>query len=285
MPVRLVASDLDETLIPPERVLRGPVLDAVRACLGAGVPFVPATGRSMLDIRPTLEQLGLAGRADRYAITLNGCVVSDCAGRVLRFRGMPRELAERCFRIGAGLGLPMHVAGRDGTVLMWGLTDEERAYVGTRVVYREMEGDSLDEMGDEPIAKLLFVGESEAWLRERVAARPVVAELAADLDLTYSSTRYLEFQPRGINKGDGLRFLCELLGIDVADAMALGDSSNDAEMLEAAGLGVGVANVTDAARAACDVVCDAPWDAGVAEALRRFVPGVAEAMDAEGARA
>ena len=89
---------------------------------------------------------------------------------------------------------------------------------------------------------------------------------------TYSSGRYLECLPMGVDKGRGLRALARILGVDMAETIAVGDSLNDLPMIEAAGMGVAVSNATDgidglagyAARSSCD-------DGVLAEVVEKFI--------------
>ncbi len=76
------------------------------------------------------------------------------------------------------------------------------------------------------------------------------------VDITFSSKRYLELMPAGVDKGTGLTRLADMLGIPMSEVIAVGDSANDLSMIKAAGLGVGVANVTDDVRPYCDVVLE-----------------------------
>lgn len=87
------------------------------------------------------------------------------------------------------------------------------------------------------------------------------------VEITFSSKRYLEFMPAGIDKGYGLKKLAEMLGIPMDQVIGVGDSANDLAMIKAAGLGVGVANVTDDVRPYCDAVLESTGDEGAFEEL------------------
>ena len=87
------------------------------------------------------------------------------------------------------------------------------------------------------------------------------------VEITFSSKRYLEFMPAGIDKGYGLKKLAEMLGIPMDQVIGVGDSANDLAMIKAAGLGVGVANVTDDVRPYCDAVLESTGDDGALEEL------------------
>ena len=90
--------------------------------------------------------------------------------------------------------------------------------------------------------------------------------------ITFSSNRYMEFMPQGVTKATGLAKLAEILGIELDQIIGFGDSANDIAMLDAAGLGVGVANVTDDAREHCDAVLDSTcFDGALPELVERFL--------------
>ena len=65
------------------------------------------------------------------------------------------------------------------------------------------------------------------------------------MDVSYSSNRYIEFNHQGVNKGQGLKKLAELLHVDIKDTIAIGDNFNDLSMIKVAGLGVGVQNTVE----------------------------------------
>jgi len=133
----------------------------------------------------------------------------------------------------------------------------------------ETDAPTLDFLRDQVIVKVLYMNLDRPYL-ERI--RRALGGVVDRVDVSFSSSRYMEFNARGVNKGVGLMALAERLGVAPHEVMAIGDSLNDRPMIEAAGLGVGVANVADDTRSACDYVCEADNDAGaVGEAIERFV--------------
>lgn len=80
----------------------------------------------------------------------------------------------------------------------------------------------------------------------------------------------VHIKDKSVNKGRGLTTMAELLGIEAHDFAAFGDSENDTEMLEVAGVGVAVSNADSAARAAADYVTTEPYGAGVVEGLKKL---------------
>ena len=118
---------------------------------------------------------------------------------------------------------------------------------------------------------MIYMNMDFDWLHE-FGANVIDPMLDGRATITYSSGRYLEVNPLGCDKGEGLRKLAEILGVDIADTIAFGDSANDREMIAAAGLGVGVANVTDDVRPICDLMLDTTGpDGALPELVERVI--------------
>lgn len=270
---RLIASDLDETLLNDDRDVPERVRRAVAAARERGVRFVLSTGRPYGSTHRTLEQLDLLGREGEYVISFNGGVITENVDeRPLTTCSLDPETAETLYARGVELGLTMHVYTL-GTVYIYRYVPEERAYVEGRMDIAETSETSLEFLREkgEPVVKMLYMSSDMDRLRalERELAGAGVTD---GLDVCYSSNRYLEFNAPGVNKGAGLMELARRLGVRPEETMAIGDSSNDIAMIRDAGLGVAVSNASDEAKAVADYVCELDNNAGaVAEAIERFV--------------
>ena len=105
---------------------------------------------------------------------------------------------------------------------------------------------------------------------ERERAWRELIELFPGMSVTSSIVNNVEINEKSANKGEALRFLCEHLGVDVSESMAFGDGSNDRSMIEAAGIGVAMANADESLRDIADCITDTNDNDGVAKAIRRF---------------
>lgn len=270
---RLIASDLDETLLDDSHHVPERVRAAISAARELGVRFVPATGRPFESVDVTLEELGLAGADGEYVISFNGGTITENSSpRALTSCSLPRPTADALYAYGVGNGLCTHVYTL-GRVYLHNYVPEERAYIEGRMNIVETEAttlDFLDETGED-VVKVLFMS-LEPGVLEGAERDLAEAGVTDGLDVCYSGNRYVEFNAPGINKGAGLLELARMLGVAPEETMAIGDNSNDVAMIAAAGLGVAVANATDEAKAAAGYVCEADNNAGaVAEAIERFV--------------
>ena len=272
---RLVASDMDETFLDSNHAIPPANLRALRRMRELGVLFVPSSGRwysSIMDNFPGEARELLEGS---YVLSYNGGFINRVGDpEPLTTCGLSRAYAEELYARGRELGLAMHINVADGHVFVPDADDDERAYLAsisgvTHVNSKDHPDLSFLEGRD--IVKILYVNRDFDALQELGASLTPVAERLG-VEVTFSSKRYLELMPAGVNKGTGLARLAEMLEIPLSEVIAVGDSANDLSMIQAAGLGVGVANVTDDVRPSCDVVLDTTgMDGAFEELVERFL--------------
>lgn len=262
--MRLLATDLDGTLLGPGGTLSVRNIDALRAAHDAGVLVVFATGRPpfMVD-----ELVGLVGPAVSYGVLANGSVVSSFAdGRVLRSVEFDLATAlrviEQLRRYDAQYGFAL--ATDIGFAFEPGFVERlPAATLGT------------------PVADVLAAAEgaTEAlklmvW-HERHGAHDLLALLPTLLDhslaVTHMGADCVEVGPAGIDKAIALAWLCDHLGIDRSEVLAFGDEYNDHEMLRWAGHSVAMANAGEATKALCDETTASNADDGVAVVIERLI--------------
>jgi hypothetical protein len=96
------------------------------------------------------------------------------------------------------------------------------------------------------------------------------------IDVVSGGYHNLEFTRAGVNKGVGLHRLAEILGVDPAATMAIGDTENDLSIIRAAGIGVAMGNATDTVKAQADYITSSNEEDGVACAIEHFIPAAAD---------
>ena len=105
------------------------------------------------------------------------------------------------------------------------------------------------------------------YVEERERMESFRQEFAAELDFIDREAGFWEVMPLGCSKGLGMRRLAETLGISMADTVAIGDSSNDEEMLQCAGTAIAMGNATEAVRDMADYVTTDVAEDGIWNAL------------------
>jgi hypothetical protein len=259
--IRLVASDLDGTLLRPDGTVSERTRDAVAAARRAGLTLVLVTGRPPRSLAPIAARIGLGG----IAICANGAVVWDLdAATMLDTSPLAAELA-----VGLVRGLRRAIPGALFAVeLERGFGREAGWTDGTLPPAPDaLEGDAL-ELVTGPVVKLLLRHPTMPHAEVARRAREAVGEEAV---VTWAGTQVVEISAAGVTKAWALGRLCDRLGVHREEVVAVGDMENDLAMLAWAGHAVAVANAQQNVLAAADEVTASNLDDGVAQVLERLV--------------
>jgi hydroxymethylpyrimidine pyrophosphatase-like HAD family hydrolase len=284
---RLVASDVDGTLLDPTERISDRTRAAVHRVIAAGVPFVLVTGRPPRWIPPVVDQLGYAG----HAICANGAVLYDAATDRVRYAVTldPVLLQEAAAAVaavlpGAKLAVELPSAGGEMDDRSTRLSSNGAAPQGASLI-------GTGEFLAEPDYTHPWPGaDSETAPRELILSRPAIKLLVrlrdatsqsmaaavreilgARLDVTFSTGHGLiELSAPGVTKGTGLAQLAAELGVLPADVVAFGDMPNDLPMLEWAGSGVAMANAHPDVLGVADEITAPNSEDGLAMVLERW---------------
>lgn len=271
--IKLVVSDLDETLVGPDGKVSDVNVKAIKKAKAKGVKFVPNTGRGFQSVQPLLDTLGLREQENEYVISYNGgAIVENKDLKVLQTNALSFDQASQIFNVAKKYAdYSTHVYTMDH-VYVFNEIKEDMDYMLSRGVEPVMfTEDNLEKFRDDPILKVITMNSN---VEKRVAMRDaVLKEIDFEVNATFSSDRYTEFNLSGVDKGNATLELAEKLGIKRDEIMALGDNSNDIAMLKKVGLPVVVSNANDAARNAAKFVTEGDYTSGVAEAINKFILG------------
>jgi HAD superfamily hydrolase (TIGR01484 family) len=258
---RLVALDIDGTLVDAHEHASAAVIDAVHVVLDAGVPVVLATGRSVVGIEPVIDKLGLGAG---HCVASNGAVT---------FAYPPVQITStRTFD------------ARPAVELLLGRVPEALVAVevigaGYRVNRRFPEGEITGDIWIEPVDELVSEPVTRVIIRDPQSSAQEFLELAQAIGLHginyfVGYTAWLDLAPAGVSKASGLSYVATLLGVPAADVLAIGDGRNDLEMLSWAGRGVAMGQSPPEVQASADDVTGSLDEDGAAVELARWFPGV-----------
>jgi Cof subfamily protein (haloacid dehalogenase superfamily) len=258
-PYKLVATDLDGTLLRSDDTVSGRTREALAAVTAAGAAHIVVTGRAVPWTRHILDELGYNG----IAVCAQGAQVYDAgAHRLLTSLTLDRQLAGLALaKIEAEVG-PLAVAasrdGLDGDVLIG---------PGYQVqgLLQAVPFTDLAELWAVPLAKMYIQHATLSDDELADAARQAAGGLAS---ITMAGEGIVEILPLGLSKATGLSLAARRLGVKAADTIAFGDMPNDIPMFRWAGFGrVAVANAHPALRALADEVTASNDEDGVARYL------------------
>lgn len=254
--VRLFATDLDGTLLRHDRTAHPDSVRALIALQESGVQVCLASGRALLAMRPVAEEHGFQGPT----VSANGAFVIDAAGETVFEASVPLMLTRHLLQYAAenDVHANWYKAGRvcfskDGA--------EAQVYRDRTQSGGELHPE-LMLVEDEP-TKVLFIDDPAAVLRHISN----LSEWAAGhgISVVVSEPDYVEFLPPGVNKGQGLQHLATHLGLESSEVAAIGDWTNDLEMVEWAGVSAAVGNAHPSVKHAADQVVSSNEAGGVGE--------------------
>ena len=249
-PVRLVAIDMDGTLLPTfaQKIGERTAL-ALKAAQEAGIVVAIATGRRTNYTVPLLEGLGL--RADTPLITSNGAVIRTLGGEAIDRCHMEARVARALCGLLRGFGAVVYTFDRPGRGELV-LENLEMTH-GRISLWVEANRNAIEVVspledalpdGEDPIQGMVTGTLANMRLAEKALK---ASEWVADCECV--CTEYpardlsiLDLLPPGVSKGWALARLAGRLGIDRKETMAIGDNWNDVDMLEWAGQGVMMGN-------------------------------------------
>jgi len=266
MKYKLIASDMDGTLLNDNSELSPRTKRAIADTVDAGVLFITATGRPFRNVQIVNKLLS----ADMPFIVFNGAAAYMGKSEKLLFeRFLDYDLAKEAFEEGQKLGVSQ---------VVW---TGPRLWANKRcdatISYRNIsKGLEMTVITDLSVLKDEVKGISKVlWIDDPANVKKLSVKMRAHFDgrlkCVSSMPHFLEFISSDAGKGTALEEIGKLYGIDRSEMIAIGDGNNDIGMLKYAGLGVAVENAADEVKAACGYVTLSNNNDGVADVIERFI--------------
>lgn len=266
MAIKLVAIDLDDTLLDPQLQISQHCLEAVRQVQKKGVLVTLATGRMYSSALPYARLL----QVDVPLITYQGALVKNSLSHeILYNKPVPFVEAVEVMNFFHRAGVHYHCYF-DDQLCMERLTRDGQEYSQLAGVKPVLIDNLIETARTRETLKILSVvhdkqkiSQLQDQLREKYPED--------HLNITRSKPYYLEVMHPQATKGDALQVVAAHYGITRDQVMAFGDSYNDLAMIEWAGLGVAMGNARDEVKQVASYVTHSNEEEGVAEALYKFV--------------
>ncbi len=274
MPIRLIALDIDGTLLTPRGELTPRNRAAILEARLAGIEVILVTGRRFASARALLLELGL----DLPLVSHNGALTKNVETlETLDFHPLDAGIAREIIRLGRDFGADMICCDDPhgmGTMVIEGISETNRALHRYLDRYREsvVEVDDLIEYVQQSPIQMMFSGRCDP-----IDSFAKDLEVAMDGRIRLFQTRYrsvdltiLDALSTTASKGVSLQALAEQRGISPAEVMAIGDNHNDLPMLQFAGLGVVMANAEDEMKQHGFIETSSNEEDGVARAIESY---------------
>lgn len=265
MAIRLVAMDLDDTLLDSRLQISDQTTRMLRRVVDQGVKITLATGRMFRSARRYAVELGM----DVPLITYQGALVkSAVSDEVLYHRSVPADMSIPVVDTAREAGYHYQVYF-DDHLYMESLTPEGQAYAELAGVIPVIDKDLPIRLNNREPTKIIIINSNLPALQQMETH--LQQRFSEQLYITRSKPNYLEFMNKEATKGRALQAVSEYFAIDRQEVMAIGDSYNDIEMLKWAGVGVAVGNAPPEVKRYADYVTASNDEDGVAAALQHLV--------------
>ena len=268
LPIRMIALDLDGTLIDEDLVLPERTRRAIVAARDRGVSVSIATGRMARSALRYADQLGLTDPIVAYQGALIRAMPAAAGrvGRMLLHRPLAAAVTREAVVWTRSIGLDPHLNHLERFIIRAedARAEDYSAFLGGRAVLV----DDLLAWVDRPISKVIAVSEEPIDESVLHVARQ---HFAGRADVTISHPRFLEFLAPGVSKGAAVRWLARRADVPLGAIMAIGDQFNDLEMLAAVGHGAAMPHAPLPVQGAARYVAPPLAEQGVAQLIEELV--------------
>lgn len=266
MKYKLIALDMDDTLMTSENKMSKRTKDALMKAQESGVKVVLASGRPVNGMLPTAKELHL-DHNHSYILSYNGARTIDVSTEtMMQETSLTKEQFDRVYDYCKNKGFFV-LTYIDETIVYEG----EHEYMN---IEHELTGlpmmkvDNLKAYVQTNVPKAMGV-DYEAKIA--AANKELAGSFGNEIHATTSKPFFLEFMTEGVSKGRALHQLAQHLNIKQSEIMAFGDSNNDIDMLEYAGLGVAMGNGNDRVKAVADIITGDHNEDGIADIIEKYI--------------
>lgn len=269
MQTKLIALDLDDTLLNSCQQISDENVKALKECADCGIYVVLCSGRAEAAILPFVERLGIGdSEYGRYIIGINGCSIFDMKDQKQIFcKKVASDILVRTNQIALEYGLKTEVYTPD-TIYY----EEATEWTKLDVDLCKIKGVCVDDYENfikQGFTKMLVPGDPEKLQKVQSVLKKEFGDRAV---IFISKPYFLEILPPGCGKGESIHILSKHIGIDPEQTMGFGDSMNDESLIRLAGTGVVMCNGLEQMKKIADFVTDkSNNESGVADFIYKHV--------------
>jgi len=268
MNYKLIAIDIDDTLLNSAKTISGKNKLMITAALAQGIKVVLCSGRPHKAMEKYASALGIEG-SEQYMITNGGAIIENMHGEFIMQRTLSNEFYREFVEFIQTNDLSYCVFDVNGNIYTSNNYDINRFTIA--MAFEGNDDLHIRRPEDLPLnfeITKAVINAKESKLDE---ITNFIKASFTDYFVVRTGVGYLEIFPKNVNKGNAVKFLSEKLGIKMDEVMTLGDRDNDISMIEIAGTGVAMANATEGVKAVANYVTTDNDHDGVGNAIEKFI--------------
>lgn len=286
--MKILFTDLDGTLLTDDKRILDADMSAIQSMIDAGNKFVMTTGRPLTSVKILAEKYGFL-KAGFYLVSFNGGLIYDCGtGESILTRRIPVESVKFIMDEAHKRGMHAHTYAGDLVVseyeteqlkkycsimkMDYVVVDDIREFFKTYETAVPINVVVKPAVSPDPSpikVNIITPFEHSSLIDFRADMRKITEGKLFDV---FSKPEMLEFSHMKSNKGDAVRYMADFYKVPVENTVAVGDEENDCPMIEAAGVGVAMANASEVAKKSADYVTVHDNNhAGISEVIEKFI--------------
>jgi Cof subfamily protein (haloacid dehalogenase superfamily) len=266
-PIRLLALDLDDTLLRSDLSISYRTRNAIKKAEAAGVTVALASGRTQAAMEQYARLLGMSKQRG-YLICNNGTVIQESnTGTVVFETRIPGEMSLKAYDLANAEGFAVQIYEDD--IMYVSRTNEFTSYDQKLTGLRQVVVENFRAMVSSGCYKLLIPGDPMLLAPLESIIRTYLGD---EITLFTSKPYFLEILPSRTDKGTALAKVAELLEVPREQVLAIGDSMNDEAMIRWAGMGVAMVNGDERIKNIAALITEKTNDDdGVAEVIEKYI--------------
>ena len=277
--IKIIFCDVDETLVVKNEVpeCNKEAIENLRK-KHPEIKFVIATGRPYSLAEKIIKEIGLYNKEQEYSICGSGSVIYENKDKkILYVKQLRHDLFQKLFDFGKKFDVFVFFVGLEFFYFYKPTETEIERRKFEKAKYKILpENFDLEELlnkKDDKIIRVVFCKENNFnYLLSVQKEIEKVPEFNEALDIFISSGQYLELNPKGVNKGVAVKWLCDYLKIEKINTMGIGDSDNDVDMIKNVGYGCAVKGAKENLKKISDYICENDYDQGaVKEIIEKYL--------------
>jgi len=263
--VKLLALDLDGTLLNSRHQVSERNIDAINKAQEKGVNIVIATGRTNLGAEDIFHSLGLK----EYLIAYNGALIKNMAeDKIIKHIPLPLDQSLEILKFVEAEDLYVNLY-MNSSVYANKKGEEYEYYSRIMNIEPVVLEEDLHQFLNRPTTKMLII--EKDLKKVDYILKSLEEDFSDRLNITKSISDCIDVMSKGVSKGSALSDLSRKLNILPEEAAVVGDSNNDIEMMQFAGISGAVANAEIAVKESADYITSSNDQDGVAEFIEKFV--------------
>lgn len=265
MDYKMIAIDIDDTLLLPNGDLSEQVKNDIILVQKQGIRVVLASGR------PTFGMISIANELDLhkyggYILSFNGSKIIEClTNKVLYEKSLDKQQIINLYNLAIKYECFFHTYDGDNIITNH---DNPYTYIESEITGMNIKFyDDLIKNLPEKCVKAIIMQAPEHLQEVEKMLKPTIN----DMYMTRSKPFFLEFMDKSVNKGETIIKLAEYINIDMNKIIAIGDSYNDIDMIKNVGMGIAMGNAISDIKSIANFVTDTNENDGVSKAIHKFL--------------